>query len=118
MNAIRVRRDELLTKVKENRANHRAIFEEALDGYRGQAIAELEAMLAEAKKGKRIRRAVSLIEPVDQTKEYDRIVKILEMSAEDVVELTEEDFAQYVMDDWRWKGQFSQSTMNYLKSRV
>jgi len=114
MDAIRIKKDELLAAVKKNREGHRAVFEEALEGYRKQAVAELEAILAEAKAGKRIRRGVSLIEPTDQTREYDRIIRALEMSTDQVIELSEGEFAQYVMDDWHWKGQFIATTQAYM----
>jgi hypothetical protein len=115
MRIVRLKRIELLEKVKGNRANHRAVFEKALEGYRKMAIKELEKMLEEAKKGLRIRRAVMLIEPIDQTREYDRIIKMLEMSTDDIVELNEEGFSQYVMDDWSWKRNFLESTNPYTR---
>lgn len=38
----------------------------------------------------------------------------MEMETRSQIELTEEEFAQYVMDDWRWKGQFAATTASYL----
>ena len=115
MQTVKIKRDELLEVVKKNRAAHRQIFEEAQGGYRKAVIKELDAMLAEARSGKRIRRTVSLVEPVDQTREYDRVIRMLEMSADDTVELQNHEFAQYVMDDWTWKRAFLASNMHYSK---
>jgi len=116
MRIVRLKRIELLKKVKVNRANHRAVFEKALEGYRKAVIKELEKMLEEAKKGLRIRRAVMLVEPIDQRREYDRIIKMLEMSMDDIVELDEKEFSQYVMDDWSWKAHFLETTNPYTKA--
>lgn len=116
MEAINVKRDELLTVLKANRENHRKIFLEAQEGYRAMAITELDSWLAEAKAGKRIRRALTLIEPVDQTKEYDRAVRMLEMSVDERVLLSEHDFQCYVMDEWHWKQQFNSSNIGYSKT--
>jgi hypothetical protein len=113
MNEIKVKKEELLTVLKRNRYEHRAIFLEALEGYRKQVIAELEVMLAEAKSGRQIRRAVSLVEPINQTSDYDRIIRILEMETRDEIQLQEREFAQYVMDDWAWKQQFTSMTSTY-----
>lgn len=113
MNAIRVNKDELLGTLRENRKKHQVIFREAQDGYRKQAIEELDKMLAEARSGKQIRRSLHLVEPQDQTRDYDRAIKMLEMSQDEIVELEEHDFAQYVLDDWSWKRQFLLSNSNY-----
>lgn len=113
MNKIKVNRKSLLEKVKLNRTSHRTTFEEALTGYREQAIKELEASLAEAKAGKRIKRGLALVEPMDMTREYDRVIVMLEMSVEDELEITQQEVMQYVMDDWAWKHQFETVSAMY-----
>lgn len=113
MEKVKIKKDELLKVVQQNRQEHRSIFEKALEGYKNQVIAELEVMLAEAREGKRIRRRVELDEPCDQTKEYDRVIRMLELSQDDIIELTQPEFSQYVMDDWRWKDQFIATSRSY-----
>lgn len=71
-------------------------------------------MLANARDGRRISRVVSLVEPMDQTKDYDRAISMLRMSVDDVLEISEEEFQMYVLDEWHWKGQFSASTVGYV----
>jgi hypothetical protein len=110
---VRIRKDELLSVLEHNRSEHASIFEEAQAGYRRQVIAELDAMLAEAKAGRRIRRAVNLVEPVNQTAEYDRAIRMLKMSADEFIVLNENDFNCYVMDNWRWSQQFRSSNVGY-----
>lgn len=116
MHTIKVNKSELLSKLRDNRKAHRAIFEEACEGYRKQVVAELTAMLDEAKSGKRIRRSVNLIEPIDQTKDYDRAIMMLEMSTDTIIEITQQEFAQYVMDDWSWKNQFTATNFTYMNN--
>ncbi len=116
MKAITISKTKLLDVIKANREKHRAIFLEAQTGYRLAAIIELDKMLVEARSGKRIRRAVKLIEPIDQTSEYDRVIRMLEMSEDSTILLEEHDFRQYVLDDWAWKGQFNASNRLYSKS--
>jgi hypothetical protein len=43
---------------------------------------------------------VSLTEPSDHTKDYDRVVAMLEMSVDETIILDAHDFDQYVMDNW------------------
>lgn len=109
----RVKKDELLTIIRKNRNEHREIFEEALDGYKKKMITYLESMIVELRKGNRISHHISLIQPIDQTKEYDRAIKMFEMSVDDIVELDEESFANFVLDDWSWKDNFINSNSVY-----
>ena len=113
MDSIKVKKEELLAKLKENKDTHRKIFLEAQEGYRTLVIEQLETMLSDARGGKKINRHLSLSEPTDQTRDYDRVIRMLEMSQDDVVELSEHDFAQYVLDDWSWKRNFLVSNSVY-----
>lgn len=117
MEVVKVKRDELLKKVKDNRANHRQIFEDGQEVYRERVVAELDTMLADAKNGRKIRRMISLPEPEDHTRDYDRIITMLEMSVDSEIELEEHDFSRYVMDQWEWNASF-QSTVAYAASNV
>jgi hypothetical protein len=118
MNTIRVNKAELLGKIKANRATHTDIFERALVKYRELVIVELDKMLAEAKAGRRILRAVNLVEPVNHTRDYDRAIAMLEMSVDKEVKLTASEYAQYVDDDWGWKGQFRTSNSRYVDDEI
>ena len=37
------------------------------------------------------------------------------MSVEDTISLSEDEFAMYVMDQWRWKQDFAETTLRYLR---
>lgn len=117
METVTVRRDELLKVVKKNRDNHRAVFEKAQTAYRARMIQELDSMLADAKAGRKIRRAIAMPEPEDHTPDYDRIIRMLEMSVNDVLELSEYDFSRYAMDQWEWAASFAANTASYVKKR-
>ena len=69
-------------------------------------IDELERRLSDARKGKRVDQRLRLVEPEDHTDNYERVLRMLEMSVDDEIQLDEHDFAQYVMDNGRWKDQF------------
>lgn len=116
MSPVKINREKLLDVLRANRDNHRKIFLEAQHGYRAKAIQELDAMLHEARDNKRIRRSLSLIEPIDQTREYTRAITMLEMSVEDEITLSDLDFRQLVMDEWSWKGQFLTANRAYSVS--
>ncbi len=113
---VKIKRLELLAIVKENRAQHRKIFEEAIVGYREQAIKELEVHIQEARDGKRVKRSVSIPEPIDQTREYDKAIRMLELSVDDVIELDHHGFSNLVLDDWHWKQNFIVANSTYSKT--
>jgi hypothetical protein len=73
----------------------------------------LELMLAEVKQGKQINHFIGLVKPVDYTKEYDRVIKMLELSKGTFVHLDERAFAQYVCDEWEWKDDFITANSTY-----
>jgi len=103
----------LLEILKKNREAHRAIFEDALVGYRKEAIRLLDKALKDAKEGRKINTWIQLQEPVDQTKDYDRAIKMIEMSVDENIEINEGDFQCYVLDDWQWKTQFLHTNAMY-----
>lgn len=102
MNSVEVKKSELLEVVKKNRDNHRAVFLKAQEGYRKAVIKELDDMLEQARKGDKIKRAVTLEAPHDHTGEYDEVIAMLEMSVDNLIELQRQEFNQYVLDKWSW----------------
>lgn len=103
MQSVKVKKSELIEVLTKNRDGHRAEFLEAQDLYRAAVIKELDAMLAEARDKKNIRRHISLPEPEDHTNDYNRELTMVSMSVEDVIELTVHEFDTFVMDNWNWK---------------
>lgn len=114
MQKVKVKISDLKEKLKTNREGHRALFLKAQEGYRQTVIELLEKTLEEARNHKRIDMRFHLPAPVDQTKDYDRVLAMLEMSVDDEIEITQHEFANYVMDDWAWKDQFMASNQLYL----
>src|ERR1700756_651161 len=103
MHSVKVKRVELLEKIKKNREGHRDLFLRAQEGYRLDVIAELEQHLKDARDRKKISRSLSLPEPQDHTEDYDSVIAMLEMSVDETIELDASSFQQYVLDKWSWK---------------
>lgn len=113
MEMVKVKKSELLRKLKENRAGHREIFEEASEAFRKEVIKILDERLADAKAGRRIRLSIGLTQPMDQTSAYDQAIAMCEMSVDDEIELSHENFRNYVLDRWHWREQFIASNEGY-----
>lgn len=113
MQSVKVKKTELIEVLTKNRDGHRTEFLESQDLYRAAVIKELDAMLAEAREKKSIRRHINLPEPEDHTDDYDRELRMLAMSVDDVIELGVHDFDTFVMDNWAWKQSVSATNMFY-----
>jgi hypothetical protein len=108
-----VRKEELLTVLRENRAKHRQVFEKALEGWHERASAWLEDMLGEVKAGKAPKIVFPYPVPKDHTPEYDTVLLAVEMEVGDTIELDERMFTNYVMDRWAWTREFASSSNSY-----
>lgn len=117
MKDITVNKDELLEKLEENRRDHRQVFEEALEGYRREVIRRLEEHIKETKEGKNRDVYVSMPVPKDHTVDYDRAIAMVRMSVGNTITVSETDFAQYVMDDWRWQREFIENSYGSRTAR-
>ena len=113
MQTVKITKAELLGILTKNRAEHRDIFLTGQTKYREAAIRILDEALADAKAGKKIRRSIGLVAPEDHTADYDRVIRMLELSVDDTIVLTSAEFEQYVMDRWRWASQFGATVSSY-----
>lgn len=110
MEIIKINRLRLLETLKKNREAHAEEYLLAEKGY----WLEVETVLA--KKLKEIRKTgilkgdefgrfgLNLSRPQDHTTDYDVIISMLEYSVDDVIELDNSKFQNYVMDNWQWSG--------------
>lgn len=116
MKTVRLNKDELEVIVRKNRDKHRKIFEEAIEGYRKRVIKRLEQMVQNAKDGKKVDTYVNMVQPEDHTKDYNQVLEMLELSVDDTIELSHQDFARYVQDRWEWSGKFANDSVSYVSS--
>lgn len=113
LSIITVKKQDLLKALNGNLEVHAREFRDALTGYHKAVTDELAKMLADAREGKEYRKVVNLSEPEDHTKDYERVIRMLEMSVQDEVRITEQEFSQYVLDEWGWKGRFIATSIAY-----
>lgn len=116
MQQVTVKKEELRAKLIENRDRHHGIFEEALAGFQKQAVRLLEQQVESARHGLRQSVYVSLECPQDHTSDYDRVLAMLDMEVSDMVTLTEQEFAQFVQDNWSWQHQWLTSSAQYSRA--
>ncbi len=117
MNTILMKKAALLEVIKTNRHKHRAVFLEALAGYKLAVVKALEESLEDAKKGKKVKFSrITLVQPMDMTAEYDQTIGMLEADIDDEVKVTRDEYRQYVLDKWHWDKMYSASNNSYVTS--
>lgn len=116
MRPVRVSKKDLLKSLQENRDAHHDIFLEAVDGYRIEAVKQLEVHIKRIQKGSLKRVYVVLATPEDHTVDYDNAIGMLKMSLDDTVDLDEDAYRHFVMDQWDWKNAFLTTNSVYSAS--
>ena len=114
MKTIKVSKEKLFAKLHENREEHRQVFLRAQKGFRAEVIEQLDKALKDAREGKRFQTSFQLPAPVDQTPEYDVAIDMCGWEIDKEIELSQEEFRQYVLDDWVWKDNWLYSNTMYL----
>jgi hypothetical protein len=113
MRTVMVRKDELVEIVQKNRQQHGEVFEKAYAKFMQAVERELELRLHRIRRGKNVDLLIRLPEPRNMTESYDRALQMLEMETRDEVELSEQEFQQFVQDDWTWKREFATTASVY-----
>lgn len=113
--SVKVNREQLLKKVVENKTKHHDTFLKAMDKYKEKVLAEFEKKVEQLKKGKLPDTYLRLPVPEEHVDDYDTVIGMLKMSTEDLVELGDEEFANFVEDRWNWSRAFAANTVSYTR---
>lgn len=113
MHQITVKKDDLIKIVEENRENHRGIYDKAVEAYHKTQQKWLDENIKKLKAGKEIVLYFGFPTPEDHTKDYDRVLRMLELSIDTEVTLSEADVSMYVQDDWQWKNAWTTTNSAY-----
>lgn len=118
MDEVKVKVETLLEALRENRKNHADTLEKAIEGYTKAWEDLLVRTLAEVRNGGNVKHALSLPLPQDHRNDYDRTIKMLEMTVDEEVTITAYDFARYVMDEWEWRRVTEMSNSAYAAGSI
>jgi hypothetical protein len=116
MRAVKVEKTELLGIVRENKKKHIKEYDEAVKDYKKAAIKVAKEHVDLAKTGEldQIAKIRAMPQrPASYEKEYDRAIRMLELSVEDTIDLESDVFNQLVLDEWHWKQAFTATSALY-----
>ena len=109
MDKVFVKKPELLEVLRTNRAKHEEEYKEAHKNYLEEVYTTLKRSLEnlDGKEDPELSKLTMLIRPKNYLQEYDRAIKMIEMTTQDEITLTEDDFDKLVLDNWQWKDNFT-----------
>lgn len=112
MKTVKIERLRLIDKLKANRTEHEQLYLDAVEGYNIKVEGLLKDALKKFKKTK-VLEFPWISAPVDNTKEYDKVIAVLDFSVDDIIEIEISDFEKYVLDNWQWKEQVFLGNSSY-----
>lgn len=115
---IQVPKDQLLEALRANKEEHMRIWEEAREGFYASLIEKLRTSLENTEQRALPRGQVRIneTEPRNYGRVYDEAISMLEIAQNNVIELTQGAYRQYVMDRWDWQEHFLASNSYYTQS--
>lgn len=113
MKDVQMKVSDLKKALEKNKKAHRAEFEKALDGWKAKVTEKLEKSYQDALAKKIWIEAFHLPKPQDHTEDYEQAIEMLKHEQRTEITLSTQEYAQFVMDNWGWKQQFTASTAAY-----
>jgi hypothetical protein len=110
---LRFKVDDLLKELRTNRADHEKIFNEAMTGFKKAFKKKLVELSNALEKGQTPQPNLGLTVPTNSLAQYDTAIKMLDLTTESELELTQDQFNCYVMDQWHFQQNFLRSAMMY-----
>jgi len=114
---VRVNKAQLLETLKTNLEKHISMHATALETWKETAAKRISLLPERILKGeiKDLYKAVESVNdrPTSYAPSYEKVIRMLEFSVDDIIELESEDFDRYVNDNWEWKQTFANNSMKY-----
>lgn len=106
MNNVNIEKSALLPILLENKEKYNQIYHSAVSGYWSKAEEVLNNKLNSIKNQEKIEPYLGLAFPENHEDDYNRAIKMVELSADNVLNLSQSEFNQYVLNDWTWRNTF------------
>ena len=107
---VKVRKSEVLEKLKTNLKLHEEIYKKSLEGYKKKFIHRCEDILSKARKNNFDFSELSrLIKPENHSSDYRDAIAMIDMHVEDTIVLLEHEFMTCILNKWDWMRTFRKS---------
>jgi len=95
---IKVIKANLIVQINENKAKHIKEYAQAVINYKLEAAEQLSALQLKNGDGG-LNLKLDLTSPIDNSDNYDKIAEMFSWEIDKEIELTQEEFNEYVQDD-------------------
>lgn len=96
---VKISKQQLIEKLTENKAAHIEEYKKAVEAFKLEAARQLKDASNQLKDEKFDKVRLQLIVPVNRIEHYDRVIEMFKWEVDDVIELTQAEFNDYVHDD-------------------
>ena len=104
----------LIARITENEKKHIIAYNQAVKAYKIEALKQLAELTKAAKSGDLSLR-LNLTTPVDNRKNYSKIREMFEWDNRDEIELEQQEFNEYVLDETEYARHAQMSNSMYLQ---
>jgi hypothetical protein len=95
---ISVNKAKLIEQIKLNKENHIKEYEKAVVAYKEEALFQLANQVKSVEEGS-LEAKLNLVTPINNAVNYDKIIEMFEWEVNEVVELEQQEFNEYVQDE-------------------
>ncbi|MBO9492129.1 hypothetical protein J7384_17335 [Endozoicomonas sp. G2_1] len=115
INNVKINKDDLLCCLKSNLEKHIEDLNSALDARRKDFSEQVSvyANLIDSNATYQPPENIGLPIPTSHVADYERAIKMVELTVDPIIELSEAQFDKLVMDNWHWKNEFLRTTSVY-----
>lgn len=116
MHSVKLDKNQLLEILNQNKQTHVAEYNESVEDYLA-AVIKVTSHNHKVAKEKKLENQTKFKTlpppPKSHEVEYNRVIRMLELSVDNEIELDATQFSQYVQDDWSWKQGFAATSSFY-----
>ena len=117
MNEVKVNKAQLLSVMGKNLAKHKEDIKELLEERRTQLTEYFEGAVSKMARDKNYQPAGKNFPlPEDKSESYERAIRMAEMSVDEELTLSQNEFHQLVLDNWHWKHDLLTTSAFYGKA--
>jgi len=110
---IKVKKSDLIERINANKEAHVKEFEAAKIAYKAEALRQLEEARKKIETGE-LGVTLNLVTPSNVAGQYDKKAEMFEWEIEDEVELSQDEFKDYVQGDFDFAHNARMMNMYYL----
>ena len=115
---VKVKKCELLEVLNKNLVNHIEDVLDALSLRRSEMKEYFANTLLRMDKDDNYdaKENINFAKPIDSSDDYRKAIRMVEMTQDEIIELSEDQFDKLVMDNWDWKQALTMTSAMYGKT--